>query len=89
MTEEYITLKWGTLKAWNFTRKETLELFDQYCALGTSAGAMMQHDTQEQKAIICRLIDECDADTIELDWEEKSVSKDEAKQYVMTYRTDR
>ena len=46
---------------------------------------MTQHDTQEQKALICQIIDECNAPTINLDWDGVDVTKDEAKRYVMEY----
>ena len=84
--QDYLALKWGTLKAWNLTSEKGQELLQRYFALGVSAGAMSQHDTPEQKGLICQMIDECGADEIYLDWDGKSVSKDEAKKYVMDYK---
>ena len=83
--KEYLTLKWGTLKAWNLKSDKSKELLKKYHEIGLSLSAMLQNDTQEQKKIICRIIDECDAETIYLDWDGKYVSKDEAKKYVMEY----
>ena len=83
--KEYLTLKWGTLKAWNLKNDKSKELLKKYHEIGSSLSAMLQKDTQEQKKIICRIIDECDAETIYLDWDGKYVSKDEAKKYVMEY----
>ena len=82
----YLTLKWGTLKRWNFTNSEKGEkLLREYCEIGSLCSAMLQHDTLRQKEIICELIDLCDGDTIYLDWDGKDVSKQEAKDYVMNY----
>lgn len=83
---DYLTLKWGTLKAWNLTSERGKELLEKYFELGASASAMAQNDTPEQKQLICQMIDECsDPEGIYLDWDGKYVSKDEAKQYVMNY----
>ena len=46
---------------------------------------MMQHDTEEQKTILCELIDIVPGD-IYLDWDGVYVSKEAAKKYVMEYR---
>ena len=82
----YLTLKWGTLKSWDFNNSEKgKELLKEYHEIGSSFSAMAQRDTPRQKEIICELIDLCDGDTIYLDWDDKEVLKDEAKQYVMTY----
>ena len=86
-TENYLTLKWGTLKSWNFKNSEKgSELLKEYNEIGSSCSAMLQVDTPRQKQIICELIDLCDGDTIFLEWEEKNVSKQKAKKYVMNYR---
>jgi len=83
--EDYLTLKWGALKAWNLTSEKSQELLRKYFDLGVSASAIMQHDSPEQKDILCQIIDECGAEQIYLDWDDKDVSKDEAKKYVMGY----
>jgi hypothetical protein len=85
MNEDHLTLKWGTLKSWKLTSEKGRELLEKYNALGSSMSAMAQRDTPEQKDLICQMIDECGADTIYLDWDDKDVSKDEAKKYVMEY----
>lgn len=84
-SKDHLSLKWGTLKAWNLTSERGQELLRKYHALGSSASAMCQHDTPEQKELICQMIDECDAPEIFLDWDGKYVSKDEAKKYVWSY----
>lgn len=80
-----LTLKWGTLKSWHFDSHEGRKLLREYSSLGSSFGAMQQHDTPRQKEIICELIDLCDGDTIYLEWDGKDVSKQEAKDYVINY----
>lgn len=85
MAPDYIALKWGTLKGWQIHSEEQRALLKRYFEIGASASVMLQRDTDEQKQIVCSLIDLCDAETIYLDWDDKDVSKDEAKQYVMEY----
>lgn len=82
---DYITLKWGTLKAWNLNSERGKELMRQYDEIGSCISAACQKDTPEQKQIILQMIDECQAETIYLDWDGKEVSKDEAKRYVLEY----
>jgi methanogenic corrinoid protein MtbC1 len=87
MTKEkdFLTLKWGTLKAWNFHSEKAIELLKEYNNLGSSMSAIMQEDTPRQKEIICELIDEGNFKKICLDWEGKDVSKEEAKKYIINY----
>lgn len=82
---DHLSLKWGTLKSWRIHTDEQRDLLRRYYELGASMSAMLQRDTPEQKDIICRLIDLCGAPTIYLDWDDKDVSKEDAKQYVMNY----
>jgi len=84
--KNYLTLKWGTLKSWNFTHSEKGQtLLKEYNEIDSSFSAMAQRDTPRQKEIICELIDLCDGDTIYLDWDGEYVSKEKAKAYVMDY----
>mgnify|MGYP001213483123 CR=1 FL=1 len=85
LKNESLTLKWGTLKAWQLTSDKARELLKEYNEIGSSMSAMMQHDTPRQKEIICELIDIGNFDTVYLDWDGKDVSKEEAKEYVMSY----
>jgi hypothetical protein len=82
--EDYITLKWGTLKSWSFNNPKGVELIKKYFELGSSASAMLQKDTKEQKRLICEMIDLVPGD-IYLDWDGEYVSKEKAKQYVINY----
>lgn len=82
----FLTLKWGTLKCWDFSKSEKAKtLAKEYDEIGSSFSAMQQRDTPRQKEIICELIDCCDGDTIYSHWEEKDISKQEAKDYVLNY----
>ena len=85
MSADSITLKWGTLKAWDIKTPAAIEFLRQWNALGQSASAMMQHDTPEQKELLCKLIDASDIETVYLDWDGKDVSKEEAKDYIRNY----
>lgn len=53
-----LSLKWGTLKEWDFHSEKAKKLLQEYGELGMSMGAMQQRDTPRQKEIICELIDE-------------------------------
>jgi hypothetical protein len=83
--KDSITLKWGTLKAWDIKTPAALKLLKKWASLGSSLSAAMQHDTPEQKELPCKMIDASNVDTIWLDWDGKEVSKQEAKDYIMNY----
>ena len=83
--KDSITLKWGTLKGWDLKTERAKETLKKYLELGVTIGVMQQHDTAEQKQLICELIDISNAETIYLDWDGVDVSKEEAKKYVMGY----
>ena len=81
----YLTLKWGTLKAWDFSdSEEGIRLLEEYANYGMCWGATQQQDTPEQRDIICKLIDICDTAIIN-DWDGKEMTKSEAKKYVREY----
>ena len=84
--KDELTLKWGTLKGWKFSKDNdrALKLLTEYHEIGACMSVMMQEDTPRQKEIICELIDLCNSD-IYLDWDGKHVTKDEAKKYVCDY----
>ena len=85
MGADSITLKWGSLKAWDIQTPAARDILRRWAELGTNASAMLHHDTAEQKALLCALIDASDVETVYLDWDGKDVSKDEAKAYIMGY----
>lgn len=84
---EYLLLKWGTLKDWTIKSEKSFEILDKYCKLGHNPSCMMQKDTPEQKRLICELIDSLDG-TIQNDWSGDYMTKQEAKDYVMEYGTN-
>ena len=83
--KDSLTLKWGTLKAWDFHSDKAKALLKEYNEIGSSMSAMMQKDTPRQKEIICELIDEGNFKKVFLDWDGKYISKKEAKKYVLEY----
>jgi hypothetical protein len=89
MSEDHLTLKWGTLKSWAFKSERAKQVAEDVDKRGLvwSMSAMAQVMTPEHKQAICDLIDALDCDTVHLDWDGKDVSKEEAKKYVMEYRT--
>lgn len=87
---ESLSLKWGTLKRWNFTPgSPAYQALMRYNAAGSHAlGAAQQHDNAGQKQAIIDIIDAVDCDHIHLDWDGENVSKDDAKKYVLEYGRD-
>ncbi|MFN3858164.1 MAG: hypothetical protein ACK4RV_10460 [Caulobacter sp.] len=81
---ESLRLKWGTLKAWELRTEESYAAFERYVAEGVSGSAALQHDTPAQKQAICDLIDAING-PITNDWSGETMTKDEAKKYVMEY----
>jgi hypothetical protein len=83
---EYLTLKWGTLKAWNVEGEAAVAALQRYVDAGpVTMSAMMQHDTPEQKEALCDLIDALDVEHVHNDWSGERMSKEEAKSYVREY----
>lgn len=82
---EHLLLKWGTLKGWELESEASRSAMKRYLEAGNvSAGAMSQHDNLAQKVAICNLIDAIDG-KIQNDWTGETMTKDEAKKYVMGY----
>lgn len=83
---ESLTLKWGSLKAWDLKTDVSQAAMQKYFDAGkVSASAALQHDNEEQKEAICNLIDVIDCESIYLSWDDKTATKDEAKAYVLDY----
>ena len=91
MSTESLSLKWGTLKAWKLNEGgPAFAALKKYHEVGpVEFGCMQQHDTAVQKDAICEAIDALDAETIWLDWDEREVTKQEAKEYVRNYGKDK
>ncbi len=84
---ECLGLKWGTLKYWDFGENErALAAYNKWFYLGSCTSAMAQNNTPEQKELICEIIDAING-PIKNDWSGEEMTKDEAKKYVMEYRS--
>lgn len=83
---EELSLKWGTIKGWTNASQQTQALLRQYFSDGQPLSAMADRPDESRKRTLCDLIDQLNG-TIYLDWDGKYVSKDEAKRYVMEYRS--
>lgn len=85
--KDSLTLKWGTLKAWNIVSPAAKKVGEDIDGRGLewSLGAMQQVMTPDHKNAICDLIEAVNCDTIYNDWEGTEMTKDEAKKYVMEY----
>lgn len=84
---DYILLKWGTLKGWCFKNSpKAFEALKEYKSLGTSFSAMAQKDTDRQKEFICIMIDNVNG-SITSDWsgEDFTNNRKGAKDYIMNY----
>lgn len=82
--KEHLLLKWGSVKGWSDLTDASVAILQRWSDLGYSMSAAMQHDTPEQKTILCELIDQLDG-TIRNDWSGEDMTKDAAKAYVMEY----
>lgn len=88
-----LTLKWGTLKGWHFKSlgedgegnpalNKAIERFNE---LGSSGGAMQQDRSGEHNEILCEIIDAADLTEVYIDWDDKNITKEEAKEYILNY----
>ena len=85
--EDFLLLKWGTLKGWCFKNSpEAAEALKEYVEIGSSFSAMAQKDTDRQKELICVMIDSVNG-TVQSDWtgEDWTHNRKAAKRYVMNY----
>ena len=78
-----LTLKWGTVKAWDLETAPAIAALEKWGAYGVPTSAMMHRDTPEQKKALLAAIDHMDE--IWLDWGGEKVSREEAKAYVLNY----
>lgn len=83
---EYLRFKWGTLKAWYVETEESIAALQKYFDLGVSFSVAMQEDTPEHKQALCELIEAVQGE-ITNDWTGESMTKEEAKAYVMEYKS--
>lgn len=78
-----LTLKWGTVKGWHLATDEAKAALQKWADGGVSRSAAMQKDSPEQKEALLAAMDHIDE--FWLDWEDKQVTREEAKEYVRTY----
>ncbi len=78
-----LVLKWGTVKAWDLETDDARAAFQKWASYGMCMSAVRHRDTPEQRQALLAVID-C-MDEITLDLEGRTVSRDEAKEYVRTY----
>lgn len=83
MTESLL-LKWGTIKGWESLTDKSVEIINRYFSDGVPMSCATDHPDNARKALLCELIDQLDG-TIQNDWTGDSMSKDEAKKYVLEY----
>lgn len=84
MTEPFILLKWGSLKAWELTEDKDKALVARWYELGVSMSAALQNNTDEQKDIICELLSGFTG-YIGNDWDGSVYTPEEAVAYVRNY----
>lgn len=78
-----LILKWGTVKGWSLEDETAKSALQRWANYGVSASAVAQKDTPEQKQALLEAIDHMDE--IYFDWEDKLISKEEAKSYILNY----
>ena len=81
---EFVLLKWGNLKGWQGLGPKAAEAGQRF--LDTTGISAMQWLSDEQKELLCAMIDALGPDaTIINDWTGEHMTKDEAKAYVREY----
>lgn len=78
-----LNLKWGTAKGWHLETDEAKAAMQKWADYGVSMSAALHHDTPEQQQALIEAIDLMDE--IWLDWEDRQVTREEAKEYVLNY----
>lgn len=81
---EKLYLKWGTVKGWEKLTEQSVEILQRYFKEGVPFSAMADHPDEDRKQILCELINQFTGE-IWNDWSGEKMTKDEAKQYVVTY----
>ncbi len=82
---EYLLLKWGSVKGWSFKEvSPAKEAFRKYFDEPVCLAAAMQCDTDSQKKAILDCIDLLDGEIMN-DWTGEKMTKEEAKKYILEY----
>lgn len=82
-----LILKWGSVKGWELATDEAVAAMHKWASYGTCLSAACQRDTPEQKQALLEAIDLMDE--IWLDWHNVQVTREEAKEYILNYGTDK
>ncbi len=80
---ESLSLKEGELDQWSIKNPAATKLLKKYAKLNPEDSG-----SQSQKDLVCQIIDAIQCDEITLSWERKKVSKQEAKDYVMSFKSE-
>lgn len=83
----HLLLKWGTIKGWSDMTDAQVEILQRWNDEGASISVAMQRDSNKQKEIICELIDTMEDGQIMNGWSGETMTREEAKKYVMEYRS--
>ena len=84
MSNEYLLLKWGTVKGWDNLSESSVALMKDYYVENMPVSAMMDRPDVERIEVLCKLIDQLDG-TIQNDWSGEMMTKEEAKEYLRDY----
>lgn len=84
MGKEQLTLKWGTVKGWDRMTDASVEIMERFFKDGEPFSAMADRPNEDRRRMLCELIDQLDGE-IWNDWDGVTMTKDDAKKYVMTY----
>lgn len=82
--EEYLLLKWGTIKGCYIKSERGRAILREYHGLGASMSCMAQSDSPEQKNLILELISIVNG-PITNDWTGADLTREEAIEYITTY----
>lgn len=85
--QDFISLKWGTLKAWHTQSEEAKKVLREYFDTGPAWSAMAR-DTPEQREILIRLIEVANLNQVYLDFDGEWISKEEAIAYLRRRESD-
>lgn len=82
--EDFLLLKWGTIKGYCFENSpKARKLIREYYKLGRSFSTALQTDTIKQKKLVCKIIDAVNG-PVTNDWTGATYRKAaSAKRYVM------
>lgn len=81
---EFLLLKWGTIKGWDNFSDKSQEIASRFFEDGMSLSAAADKPDEKRRKILCELIEQLDGE-IQNDWTGEMLTKEQAKEYVLTY----